>query len=194
MGEGRERTPRPGVSMPAVTTRLESTKQDMRKGRKTASPVSGCSVESTIFLARHSSGVMDWTWPCLYATKAFLACSRPALPTRRVLDDEDRSQRFVLQLNRWVFSSIEAEINLGVRACTVIAYQAGGYTPGASALFSASIERSHLGSVMPAVCLTRPQYVLRSYCESGSARLPGREADMVAAMLRDVCCGVDNEG
>ena len=27
--------------MPAVTTRLEMTKQDMRKGRKTGSPVSG---------------------------------------------------------------------------------------------------------------------------------------------------------
>lgn len=29
-----------GVSMPAVTTRLDMTKQDMRKGRKTGSPVS----------------------------------------------------------------------------------------------------------------------------------------------------------
>jgi hypothetical protein len=35
------RTPRPGVSMPAVTTRLERTKHDMRKGRNTGSPVSG---------------------------------------------------------------------------------------------------------------------------------------------------------
>ena len=47
-----------GVSMPAVTTRLEMTKQDMRKGRKTGWPVSGWRVLSTIFLARHSSGVM----------------------------------------------------------------------------------------------------------------------------------------
>jgi hypothetical protein len=47
---------------------------------------------------------------------------------------------------------------------------------------------------MPAVCLTRPQYVLRSYWESGSARLPGREADMVAAVLRGVCRGVGDEG
>ena len=29
-----------GVSMPAVTTRLEMTKHDMRKGKKTGSPVS----------------------------------------------------------------------------------------------------------------------------------------------------------
>lgn len=36
---------------------------------------------------------------------------------------------------------------------------------------------------MPAVCLTRPQYVLRSYCESGSSRLPGMEADMLAWVL-----------
>jgi hypothetical protein len=35
------RTPRPGVSIPAVTTRLERTKHDMRKGRNTGSPVSG---------------------------------------------------------------------------------------------------------------------------------------------------------
>ncbi len=33
----------PGVSIPAVTTRLEMTKHDMRNGRKTGSPVSaGC--------------------------------------------------------------------------------------------------------------------------------------------------------
>jgi len=30
-----------GVSMPAVTTKLESTKADMRKGRRTGRPVSG---------------------------------------------------------------------------------------------------------------------------------------------------------
>lgn len=36
---------------------------------------------------------------------------------------------------------------------------------------------------MPAVCLTRPQYVLRSYCDSGSSRLPGKEADMLASAL-----------
>lgn len=73
-------TLRPGVSMPAVTTRLDRTKQDMRKGRRTGSPVSensgvspchapphthaiyipGCSVESTIFLACHSSGVISF--------------------------------------------------------------------------------------------------------------------------------------
>jgi hypothetical protein len=35
------RTFRLGVSMPAVTTRLEMTKQDMRKGRRTGWPVSG---------------------------------------------------------------------------------------------------------------------------------------------------------
>ena len=33
-------TPRPGVSIPAVTTRLDMTKQDIRNGRKTGSPVS----------------------------------------------------------------------------------------------------------------------------------------------------------
>lgn len=51
---------RPGVSIPAVTMRLEMTKQDMRKGRKTGCPVSGCSVASTIFFALHISGVIDF--------------------------------------------------------------------------------------------------------------------------------------
>jgi hypothetical protein len=41
---------------------------------------------------------------------------------------------------------------------------------------------SHLGSVMLAVCLTRPQYVLRSYCDSGSSLLPGIEADMLSSL------------
>jgi hypothetical protein len=37
----------------------------------------------------------------------------------------------------------------------------------------------HLGSDISAACLTRPQYVLRSYCEIGSSRLPGNEADII---------------
>lgn len=36
----QDNTVRPGVSIPAVTTRLERTKQDMRKGRRTGLPVS----------------------------------------------------------------------------------------------------------------------------------------------------------
>lgn len=37
---------------------------------------------------------------------------------------------------------------------------------------------------MPAVCLARPQYVLRSYCDSGSSRFPGREADILYVFVR----------
>ena len=58
--------------------------------------------------------------------------------------------------------------------------------PGAPYPFPTPIGSSHLGSVMPAVCLTRPQYVPRSYWESGSARPPGREADMLAMVSRGV--------
>lgn len=39
---------------------------------------------------------------------------------------------------------------------------------------------------MSAACLTRPQYVLRSYLEAGNSRLPGNEADI------DSSCGVDD--
>lgn len=70
--------------MPAVTTRFDRTKQDMRKGRRTGSPVSvkspsqirlgqsvragdvpGCKVESIIFFASHNSGVMEGILPSL---------------------------------------------------------------------------------------------------------------------------------
>ena len=87
--------------MPAVTIRLEMTKQDMRKGRKTGWPVSeqstdeeghtGCSVlpgwivASTIFFALHISGVMAVACPCLYEETSFLAFSRPEEETKRVL-------------------------------------------------------------------------------------------------------------
>jgi hypothetical protein len=43
------RTPRPGVSIPAVTTKLVKTKLDMRKGRKTGLPVS-CTLVSVLAL------------------------------------------------------------------------------------------------------------------------------------------------
>ena len=36
----------------------------------------------------------------------------------------------------------------------------------------------HLGSAISADCLTRPQYVLKSYFDAGKSRLPGSEADM----------------
>jgi hypothetical protein len=104
------------VSIPAVTTKLDSTKQDMRKGKRTGLPVSisklsvrnaafhpmgrnlapiadvsravlvpGCNVESTIFLACQSSGVMLLISPFLYLTSKSFALSSPALPAKRVL-------------------------------------------------------------------------------------------------------------
>jgi hypothetical protein len=77
--------PRPGVSMPAVTIRFEKMKADMRKGRRTGSPVSepccqycspfvvkdgwvdepGCNVLSIVFFAVHSSGVISASLPFL---------------------------------------------------------------------------------------------------------------------------------
>ena len=118
--------------MPAVTTRFDSTKHDMRKGRKTGFPVSaftgkrghkdskravlspsfsltpfslslslslsnqagdhgmlctvpGCKVESTSFLARHSSGVIEGISPALYCASSDVASSRVARRTKRVL-------------------------------------------------------------------------------------------------------------
>lgn len=38
---------------------------------------------------------------------------------------------------------------------------------------------THEGSVMPIAWRTRPIYVSRSYCEAGSSRVPGSEADMM---------------
>ena len=92
-----------GVSIPAVTTKFDMTKHDIRKGRKTGSPVSGprsqhlnleevkeklipgWSVESTTFLAVHSSGVICWSLPCLYCVTRDLAFSRPVDEVKSVL-------------------------------------------------------------------------------------------------------------
>lgn len=45
----------------------------------------GWRVESTIFFACHNSGVIDFSWPCLYADMSFFAFSRPAVETKSVL-------------------------------------------------------------------------------------------------------------
>jgi hypothetical protein len=97
------RTERPGVSMPAVTTRFVRTKHDMRNGSRTGSPVSSvpsatCShyaialvvvpgwiVESMIFFAFHNSGVICCIFPVLYAVTSVFAFSRPAEDVNSVL-------------------------------------------------------------------------------------------------------------
>jgi hypothetical protein len=89
--------------MPPVTIRLDSTKADILKGKTTGSPVSGvhqrtlsslvltqmsvpgCIVESMIFFAFHSSGVMSRRLPVLYAVTSCFAFSRPAEEVRSVL-------------------------------------------------------------------------------------------------------------
>lgn len=166
----------------------------MRKGRRTGSPVSvdlvsrhgsrpcpsppwysesslpGCRVESTIFFACHISGVISLTWPVLYATMAFFARSSPCLPTKSVLQKIEKSGLANSFTRRARTSGSEANKEWLLTAI-------------AETIFSITRARgwfSHLGSVMPAVCLARPQYVLRSYCDSGNSRLPGREADMVS--------------
>jgi hypothetical protein len=43
---------------------------------------------------------------------------------------------------------------------------------------------SHLGSEILAECRTRPQYVLRSNCDTGRSRLPGKEDVMSTSTRR----------
>lgn len=43
-----------------------------------------------------------------------------------------------------------------------------------------NVQLAHLGSDMSAECLTRPMYVLKSYCEAGRSREPGNEDVMVS--------------
>lgn len=105
-------TPRPGVSIPAVTTKLDRTKHDMRNGKKTGKPVSwnlvncatqsvvcvcaipGWSVESIVFFACHRSGVMSWIFPILYAVTSCFAFSRPAEDVNSVLRSYHQSHAF----------------------------------------------------------------------------------------------------
>ena len=46
-------------------------------------------------------------------------------------------------------------------------------TTSAQGIVFAHAQLSHLGSDIAAECWTRPQYVLRSYWETGKSRLPG---------------------
>lgn len=61
-------------------------------------PVPGCIVESIIFFALHSSGVMSRIFPVLYAVTSCFACSRPAEDVSRVLVCQKSA--LVLQLRR----------------------------------------------------------------------------------------------
>lgn len=47
------------------------------------------------------------------------------------------------------------------------------------------LRATHVGSVRPAAWRTRPQYVVKSYCDSGSARIPGSEADIIPVRSTD---------
>jgi hypothetical protein len=79
-----------GVSMPAVTTRLEMTKQDMRKGRKTGWPVSVC-VRSISFGAEgggpsagaHQDVMSSPQSSSLSIFQGSSSCSLPSCRTKR---------------------------------------------------------------------------------------------------------------
>lgn len=89
---------------------------------------------------------------------------------------------------RTVSLARQAKAPIGKKPMAAYCSCRDAFLPGPSSRLRQSLRPrafivSHLGSVMPAVCLTRPQYVLRSYCDSGSSRLPGMEADMLAWVL-----------
>lgn len=126
--------------------------------------IPGCSVESTIFFALHKSGVIDCSCPFLYAETSFFACSRPAAETKRVLKQSICKQ-----------DQKSTDMRLSGVGMVVI------YLPHCD-MATWSTRVSHLGSAIWADCLTRPQYVLRSYCDAGRSRAPGREADMAACI------------
>ena len=181
--------PMPGVSIPAVTTKLEKMKADMRKGKRTGSPVSALFSQHSLVQASLS------TW-CI-RTRVKCAVNRllryPHL--RRHLQD-----LALLVLNDQTLCALEASgrcEECAVRrmsalpfypVCHAAALQAQGHTDPCEPLpivsFSipscagAKLMMSHLGSDRFAACRTRPQYVLRSYWDAGRSLLPGREADM----------------
>lgn len=53
--------------------------------RKCDSAIPGCSVESIVFFASHSSGDMSLILPVLYAVTSCFAFSRPAADVNNVL-------------------------------------------------------------------------------------------------------------
>lgn len=124
--------------------------------------IPGCSVESTIFLACHSSGVIDCIWPCLYFVMSDFACSRPSLDVSNVL---------------FAWSMAVLEGGFEERVIETIAGAHSTDPPRSNKRQTTTV--SHLGSAMFAECLTRPQYVVRSNCDAGRSLLPGRDADIL---------------
>ncbi len=158
----RRLTPSPGVSMPAVTTRLDSTKHDMRNGSITGSPVSA-------MVSRYLSSTLS---------------AQLTRMQRRVdnLLGLPQLRRHLLGLALLVgYYGLLGLLEPG---------PANKERPSKQSVSSlldttdSHLLSTHRGSVMPAVCFTRPQYVLRSYWDTGRSRPPGSEADMVTGPSR----------
>jgi len=183
----------PGVSIPAVTTKLEKMKADMRKGKRTGSPVSALFSQHSFVVASLSTRYIRTRVKC--AVNRLLRY--PHL--RRHLQD-----LALLVLNNQTLCALKASGRCEERAvCRMsalslypvyhaAALQAQGHTdpcrvtlqpslPQCHLRAGAKLMMSHLGSERFAACRTRPQYVLRSYWDAGRSLLPGREADMSGA-------------
>ena len=104
------------------------TKQDIRNGKNTGSPVSrtysasslalvsyqkipGCKVESTIFFAFQISAFISPMLPCLYPATKLFACSNPALLTSKVLHREDISRHPLKFSHPYSIPTTERELN-----------------------------------------------------------------------------------
>lgn len=129
----------------------------------------GWSVESTIFFACHSSGVIALICPVLYSETNLLAFSSPDEDTRRVLAGSRTGQLSVNLTNEC--GNLELPQRLG---------RSTYHTILGEVVFQIGLDKlTNLGSDMAADCRTLPQYVERSYWEAGGSLLPGREVDIL---------------
>jgi hypothetical protein len=139
----------------------------------------GCNVESTIFFACHSSGDMVGIVPSLYRVIRFFAFSRLAFDVNNVLR-VSISMRAKFSRKRTV--AVPPEPN--TLHCRPQSFETMKFY-NRSRASHLTLRLPYLGSEMSAECLTRPQYVLKSYLEAGISRLPGNEDDIVMPLLTE---------
>ena len=204
-----------GVNIPAVTIRLLMTKHDMRKGKKTGCPVSVPSFQNQQLHAFRAPSIL---WLCVCSHNAFpqrkkLDCSggrRTRMQCRinhllRLPDDWGHRLLLPLLISRHKILRIfkprpghkqgpnsASRHTVSPKPRHIMMFwcpQAPLFTKRSFQAWSIPLSISHLGSDISADCLTRPQYVERSYCDAGRSRAPGREDDMMGEPLRKGAVG-----
>ena len=154
-----------------MTTKFDRTKHDIRNGRKTGSPVSeNSSARMQTSSSKKPKSYLDVVLNPQSSSPSTAPDSSPLVAL--ACTPRSRSSHFPgLHYQQVMFYST-------ISSCSCIISKTKHKLKPSRDIPDALCLPSYLGSEISAEWRTRPQYVLRSYCEVGSSRLPGIEADI----------------